>query len=147
MKIRVSGGEVMLLWGGLSVKMLLPQIIIIAAAAANAEPQEATVENYMDRIPAAKRELLDKELDYMNRDVDKHLGQIAKDILGWEGKLAALLYLTETEISDIVQKESQILERFSSLACREAILNNVYYYKASTSCHKNRLQKGLEPPF
>lgn len=106
---------------GEDINCYLKLAIFITAAPSAAEPKEATpakpqeaVKNYVDRIPAAARELLDKELDDMNDGVDKDLGQIAKLILGWEGQLATLLCLTEMEISDIVQKDSQILERLVS---------------------------------
>lgn len=65
----------------------------------------------MARIPPDNHKSLDQVLDYKNPGIDKHLGEIAEHIVGWEEKLAALLNLTQVEIDDIEHIRNRQLQR------------------------------------
>ena len=44
---------------------------------------------------------LDKEIDFCNKGVPKHLGQIAESMAEWEGRIADELGLTEADVASI----------------------------------------------
>lgn len=79
-------------------------------ASINPTPSQPTYTEYELCIPAENRFKLNEKLDFDNRDIDLHLGEIADTLDGWED-VAPLLGLKDIHISDIKdtypQKPSQ----------------------------------------
>ena len=68
-----------------------------------------SLENVLSSVPDANRWKLDREIDFEHRDVrgeviPHHLGRIANSMTNWEGVIADLLGLSETDRSDIREK-------------------------------------------
>lgn len=56
---------------------------------------------YVATLPPAALEFLDKELDWDHHGVDRHLTEIAEQMIDWEEKLSALLGMTDVDIRDL----------------------------------------------
>ena len=53
---------------------------------------------------------LDKEIDFCNKGVPKHIGQIAESMAEWEGQIAEELGLTEADVASIKTKHPSNLK-------------------------------------
>ena len=48
--------------------------------------------------------ILDKEIDFFHSGVPKHLGQIAKSLCEWEGRIADELGLSTSDVNGVKHK-------------------------------------------
>ena len=71
-------------------------------------------------IPESNRWKVDEAIDFENKDirgrtVPQHLGQIAAVMTNWEGTVADLLGLTDTDTDDIAGKypRKPLLQRYN----------------------------------
>ena len=68
-------------------------------------------EDYVRRIPTARRAELEKKLDYNHHGVDKHLVEIAGVLLEWRA-LIPHLNLTPIDENDILDEHSPSQQRY-----------------------------------
>ena len=66
---------------------------------------------YLSSLPADAVPYLDKQLDWDQGGVDRHLNAIADTMIDWEEKLSALMCLTPVEISDLKGENSKLILR------------------------------------
>ena len=81
---------------------------------------ESKLQMYISTLPPYARSLLDKELDWDNKGVDKDLVEIADKMIHWEEKgLHTLLELDHIDIHDIEDtykyKDKPVLKRYNDM--------------------------------
>ena len=57
--------------------------------------------SYTSSLPASAQTYLDRQLDWDQEGVDRHLNLIAESMIDWETKLSTPLGLTEVQIHDL----------------------------------------------
>ena len=71
--------------------------------------RDTTLNEVMATVPSDNRWKLDEEIDFEHKDtrnqvIPKHLGRIAESMTDWEGTIADHLDLSESDRSDIRER-------------------------------------------